>query len=290
MAIRQIHDVPAAPARPATFHKGLAGRVAIVAGSRDMCGAAVLCGWGALRGGAGLVYVCTAASAQPLVAAAEPCLMTRGLPEDAGGRIAGGSAELDRVLTDAGVLAVGPGLGRSAALDELLDRLVQTPAPLIIDADGLNSLADSRRAAARAERGGVTVLTPHPGEMNRLLAGLGEPPLAGETRDVRVAAALLVAARTRAVVVLKGHETVVADPDSYYVNSTGNPGMASGGMGDVLTGLIAALVAQGLPALAAAIRGVWQHGRAADLLARHYGPIGYIARDVADELPRVLLA
>ena len=282
-----VTRVPTLTPRPVDMHKGQAGRVSIIAGSTGMSGAAVLCGLAALRGGAGLVRVLCPAPAQPIIAAAEPSLMTRPLPADAAGHLAGPTP--DGAFDDADVLAVGPGLGRAAGVSAAVAAAWHTFAgPLVLDADGLNALAAGDAAVWGTRRGRPTILTPHPGELARIRASLGQPGDDGPGDDARVVAARGVATATGAVVVHKGHRTVVTDGPRVYINTTGNPGMATGGMGDVLTGLIAALVGQGLAPFDAACLGVHVHGAAADHLAGRRGPFGYLAREVADTLPGVL--
>lgn len=284
-------DVPRLPLRPAAMHKGQAGRVAIVAGSRGMSGAAVLAAEGALRGGAGLVRVCCPASILPVVAASEPCLMTVPLAEDRDGRIDGDPAVGQIDLQWPSALAIGPGLGQSPTLAEFSVRVVSAyRGPVVIDADGLNNLASvaGLDQALWRKRNGATVITPHPGEMARLRKGAGMRAAEGEDDAGRVAAAHEYACWAGVTVVLKGHQTVVCTPTEVFINTTGNPGMATGGMGDVLTGLIAALAGQGLSGFDAARLGVHVHGLAADHCARHIGSVGYLARDVAEGLPAAL--
>lgn len=286
-ASRQI-ELPSLPARRPTAHKGDVGRIAIVAGSRDMSGAASLTARGALRGGAGLVRVFTSASAFPIVAGAEMCVMTTPLDEDAEGRVSVSATDrLPAELQWADVVALGPGLGKSDGLTQLVLQLVTSvDRPLVLDADGLNAVAGEKEWWKR--RSAPLVLTPHPGEMARLRSAAGEVATHGSDDQARRLAAARFAGLTGAVVVLKGHRTVVCDANSSFVNTTGNPGMATGGMGDVLTGLIAALIGQGLKPFPAACLAVHCHGAAADLLADRIGPVGFLAREVADELPSVL--
>jgi len=283
-------DVPTLPPRAPNTHKGQVGRVAVIAGSRGMSGAAVLCGLGSVRGGAGLVRVFTAQSIQPVVAASEPSYLTFPLHDDADGRIDEPKPrDLLETLNLWDVLAIGPGLGRSKSLDGLTVEVYRHfRGPIVVDADALNSLSgnDPRPWSVRGER--ATVLTPHPGEMARMAACLGLPDERVQDDEHRLATAHRVAQATAATVVLKGHRTVVCTRDQAYINTTGNPGMASGGMGDVLTGLIAALLGQGLSAFDAARLGVYVHGLAADLCADQIGPIGYLAREVADMIPAAL--
>ncbi len=281
-------DVPGLPGRPPTMHKGQAGRVAIVAGSRGMSGAAVLSALGALRGGAGLVRVYCPLSIQPIVAAGEPCLMTVALPEDGEGQAARPpTAPFD--LSWANVVAIGPGLGqRGRVADLVAEVLAAFPGPVVVDADGLNTVAPRGAAVWSTRAGRATVITPHPGEMARLRTGLGLPPTTGEDDETRLRIAHEFVTQAGVTVVLKGHRTVVCTAGQAYVNATGNAGMATGGMGDVLTGLIAALLAQGLGPFDAARLGVHVHGRAADHCAREIGAVGFLARDVAEAIPRAL--
>ncbi len=284
-----IGDIPRLPPRPDTTHKAQAGRIAIVAGSRGMSGAACLSALGALRGGAGLVRVCCVQSIQPIVAASEPCLMTVALAEDAEGRIC---PEAVPLLLDslkwADVAAVGPGLGQSDGVAEVVSAvLAEFDGPLVIDADGLNTITPLPQWWSKRQRR-PTVITPHPGEMARLRSGAGLDPASEQTDQARLATAFEFAALSATVVVLKGHRTVVCTPDQSYINTTGNPGMATGGMGDVLTGLIGALLGQGLSAFDAARLAVYCHGAAANQCAQQIAPVGYLAREVADALPAAL--
>lgn len=259
---------PLLPARARDTHKGTYGHLLVVAGSRDRSGAAVLAARAALRGGAGLVTVACPAAVQDRIAIGVPEAMTTPLAS--------------RTLPDVGATAtaIGPGLGagpqRLAAIDATLDRL---EGPAVLDADALTALATSgRRAGARK------ILTPHPGEAGRLLGV--------STADVqadRVHAARRIADTHGAVCVLKGHRTIVANPDGRLAVSTaGNPGMATAGTGDVLTGVVGALLAGGLPPYEAACAAVWLHARAGDAAAARRGEGGLVAGDLIDELPGVL--
>lgn len=287
-------DIGRLPPRARDAHKGVSGRVAIVAGSRGMSGAALLCGQGALRGGAGLVRVFCPLSVQPILAAAEPCLMTRGLDEDAQGRLTDRNlAELLHELSDWDVVAIGPGLGRSFPLRRLVREIYRgLHAPLVLDADGLNAMADCERDDWRLTHPQPRVLTPHPGEMERL------PFYDRPVSLHRLQAAHATAEATGAIVVLKGHETIVTDGRRWYQNDTGNSGMAAGGTGDVLTGLLGALLAQNgnvrpappLSVFEVAATAVRAHGVAGDRCAARIGPVGYLARELADELPAALAA
>ena len=287
-----VSEFPTLPARPDTSHKGLNGRIAIVAGSRGMSGAAVLCGLGALRGGAGLVRVYTPASAQPIVAAGEPCYMTVPLAEDERGRLSpGGKGGLAAALLESAhdVLAIGPGLGVGDGVRACIcPAICEFDGPVVLDADALNNIAADSPRLDLGRRPELHVLTPHPGELARLRRGAGMPELKGDDDETRLRLAHEYACYARANVVLKGHRTVVASPRQTYINTTGNAGMATGGMGDVLTGLIAALLGQGLGAFDSARLGVYVHGLAGNLCAQRVGPVGFLARDVADMIPIAL--
>ncbi|MBL8881084.1 MAG: NAD(P)H-hydrate dehydratase [Phycisphaerales bacterium] len=269
------------------------GRVVIFAGSPGMSGAAVLCARGALRGGAGLVRVCAPSTVQSVIAAAEPCVMTCALMDSPLAELTPDVARQAFELVEwADVVAVGPGLGQSSGATELVSEIIKNSGrPLVVDADGLNALSkisDWWSQRPTADGCGSLIVTPHPGEFERLARGAGLPPLSGESDAARIAAAAAYAERADCVVVLKGHRTVVTDAKRVYVNRSGNPGMATGGMGDVLTGLIAALLGQGLAAFDAAQLGVHCHSAAADALVDAVGPIGYLASEVADAIPTAL--
>jgi len=275
----------ALPPRPADSHKGTYGRVLVLAGSVGFSGAPSLCALGALRAGAGLVTLAVSEAIYPIVAAREFEAMPHPLPADNGGVGEGAWERLAALASDADVLAVGPGLGRRLGVSALVRRLLaESTAPLVLDADALNVLAgaDDVLAGSRAEK----ILTPHPGEMARLLGSA-----TAAVQEDRLRAAREAARRFAAVVVLKGARTVVAAPDGQaYIVPVGNPAMATGGMGDVLTGAIAALVGQRMPLLAAAWAGAYLHGLAGDLVSERVGPAGILAREVADALPRARVA
>jgi NAD(P)H-hydrate epimerase len=280
-AIDVVTQLPVLAPRPVDGNKGTFGRVLVVAGSRGMSGAAILCGSGALRGGAGLVRVAVPQELLPIVAAANPCYLTAALPQDLVGRIAGHAESELLALAEANdVLAIGPGLGRSDDLAALLARLVaKTERPLVLDADGLNAFQG--RADLLRGRAHPLILTPHPGEFARLL-GTDVATVQARRQDL----AVRFAAEHGLVLLLKGHGTIVTDGRRVYHNPTGNPGMATGGTGDVLTGLIAALLGQGLEAFAAAQLGAHLHGLAGDMARDDLGEVSLIATDLLDYLPR----
>ncbi|MDR7491927.1 MAG: NAD(P)H-hydrate dehydratase [Armatimonadota bacterium] len=268
------------PARPPDAHKGTFGRVVVVAGSVGFTGAPSLCALGALRVGVGLVTLAVPEPIYPIVAAREVEAMPSPLPGNDGAVGEGAWERVRELAAGAEVIAAGPGLSRRPAVARLVRAMVtESPLPLVLDADALNVLAEDPDALARGRAS--TVVTPHPGEMSRLL-GL---PTARIQED-RLAVAREAARRLRSVVVLKGARTVVAGPDGEaYLVPTGNPGMATGGMGDVLTGVIAGLMAQGMAPLAAAWAGAYLHGLAGDLVAKRLGQAGLLTREVADALP-----
>jgi len=279
--IERVTELPALPRRPSDAHKGSFGRVLIIAGSRGMSGAACLAGLGALRGGAGLVYVAAAAGVVPIIAAVEPSYLTIPLAEDAAGRISfDAQSQIETAAGNSTAVAVGPGCGQSDDLVRLICGLfTQLDRPLVVDADALNALAKNLDVLSRAPA--ERILTPHPGEFARLT---GTDVTTIEQNREETAARF--ARDHHVILVLKGQGTVVTDGRQLAVNTTGNSGMATGGSGDVLTGLIAALLVQGLSAFAAAQLGVHLHGLAADLAADELSQPGLIASD----LPRYLAA
>jgi NAD(P)H-hydrate epimerase len=268
-------------------HKGSHGHLAIVAGGRGKTGAAVLAGRAAGRAGAGLVTVACPASLQPLVAGGLLEAMTWPLPDDGEGGLAfAGPQAYSDLLAGKTALAVGPGIGVSDERRALVRWLVErAELPVLLDADALNCLAEGPPGAwAAADR--PRVLTPHPGEMARLM-GIS----AAAVQEDRLGVARRLAAERGVVVVLKGARTIVAAPDGRAsINLSGNAGLASGGSGDALTGLVAGLLAQGYPAAEAARLGVYLHGAAADRVAARQGEIGMLASDVIAELPATMRA
>lgn len=269
------------PSRSAEAHKGDAGRVLIVAGSSGLTGAAALAAQGAIRGGAGLVTLGLPACWQPTLAAKLTEAMTLALPDDDYGRLDWDAVPAILEWTQSvQAVALGPGLSTGGEVPQIVTQLVaQIEAPLVLDADGLNALAEDPEVIH--ERGYPTIITPHAGELSRLM----RLPV-NEIQEDRLTAARSTAEALDCFVVLKGAATVIAAPDGEaWINSTGNPGMASGGMGDVLTGVIAALLAGGAEPLAAALAGVYLHGLAGDLAAEELGPRGILASDLLQRLP-----
>ncbi|HBI46563.1 MAG TPA: NAD(P)H-hydrate dehydratase [Planctomycetales bacterium] len=280
-----VREVPHLAPRDLDANKGDFGRVLIVAGSRGMSGAAVLCAAAALRGGGGLVRVAVPECILPIVAAGNPCYMTVPLPEDNDGRLSSDAGqELVESMNQSTVAAVGPGLGRGDGVSSVVRAVLEkTTLPLVIDADGLNALPPFLDLLKR--RQGPCVLTPHPGEFARLL-GCDVPNVQAHREEL----AVRFAADHGVVLVLKGRHTLVSDGRRLYVNDTGNPGMATGGTGDVLTGLTAALLGQGLEPFAAAQLAVYLHGSAGDLARDAMGETSLIAADLLESLPYAFMA
>jgi NAD(P)H-hydrate epimerase len=279
-----------APRAPGS-HKGTYGHVLVLAGSVGKTGAAVLAAAAALRGGAGLVTVATPAPALPLVVARAPAeVMTAALPASPEGGFTREAVEPALALAAArSAVVLGPGIGTDAGAAEFVQAFApRCPVPLVIDAGGVTGLAAAGPAgqAPLRERRAGTVLTPHPGEMGQLT---GQRP--GEIQRQRLETARAVAAAARAHVVLKGQRTLVADPDGRAaVNPTGNAGMATAGTGDVLSGLVGALLARGCTAWQAALAAVYVHGLGGDRAAARLGQESLTAGDLIEALPETLCA
>jgi NAD(P)H-hydrate epimerase len=281
MDVQPVCVLPKLPRRETAGHKGTYGTVQVIAGSCGMAGAAVLTGRAALRGGAGLVRVACPAAVQNVVAAEHPCYTTFGIRQHTDGSVSEGAAgEVIDLARQADAVAIGPGLGQLPGVADFVRAVVGglPQVPVVIDADGLNALAPFADAfPGRAE---PLVLTPHPGEFARLL-GVS----VAEVLEQREMLAVGFARKFGVVLLLKGANTLVTDGRRLYRNTTGNPGMATGGSGDVLTGVVAALVGQGLSAFDAAALAAWVHGRAGDLAAARLGQTALTAADLLDELP-----
>jgi NAD(P)H-hydrate epimerase len=279
-SLEKITTIPTLPARASDTHKGDVGKLLILAGSIGMTGAPALAGKAALRSGAGLVRIATAQSALPIVASLDPCYTTLPLAEDQQGRISAKAiAAVMNALQEHDVMALGPGLGISRGLTTLIVQLLnKTSVPIVLDADGINNLCQRHDWPEQMRT--QVVMTPHPGEMRRLWANVrrDSPPAD------RQQCAVTLAAQTRTVMVLKGEHTVVSDGRRVYINQTGNPGMATAGSGDVLTGIITALIGQGLALFDAAVLGVAVHGFAGDMVAERSGMISLVATDIIDML------
>jgi len=269
---------PLIPVRGLASHKGTFGHLLVLAGSVGKGGAAVLCGLGAARSGAGLVTIAAPKMLAGVVQGALPEAMIEALSFS---QHCLSDTDYEQLLAAAQgkeAVAVGPGLGTAEETGQLVRKLYrELPQPMVVDADGLNLLADELAVAPAGPR----VLTPHPGEMSRLT---GLPTL--EIQTDRRAVAADFAKKHGVYLVLKGAATVIAAPDGRLaINATGNPGMAAGGMGDVLTGLIGGLLAQGVAPWEASCLAVYVHGLAADRLVRAGYPFGFLASELAAEIP-----
>lgn len=266
------------PDRNPWGHKGNFGKLLLLCGSRGYTGAAFFAAMGALRAGAGLVFLGVPESIYGIEAVKlnEPVIFP--LP-DAGGRLSADAVpEILTRLPQMDAVLVGPGLGQSeGTLAVVRAVLEKAECPVVVDADGINVLS-AHRDLLRGRKS-PTILTPHDGEFARLGGVIGED---------RMAAAAALAEELGCVVLLKGHETCIADGIDGYINPTGNPGMAVGGSGDVLAGVITALLGAGLPPLEAAACGAWLHGAAGDRCAAELGQYGMLPTDMLSALPRLM--
>ena len=273
---------PCFRSRAPQSHKGTTGHLLVIGGSPGKTGAAVMTGRSAMRVGAGLVTIGIPKSLNTAMESQLTEVMTEPLPENTGQTL--GLSAYERIMSlleNKKGLAIGPGMGTAGPTQNLVKKLIQTsPVPIVIDADGLNALVGSLECLKGLNV--PVVMTPHPGEMARLV---GTTPL--QVQQERISEARNFATTHNVCLVLKGAKTIIARPDNtVLINPAGNPGMASGGMGDVLTGMIAGLIVQGLPVNEAVNAGVYLHGCAADFLARTMGRVGFIASDVIEILPR----
>ena len=266
-------------------HKGATGHLLVVSGSPGKTGAAAMTAMSAVRSGAGLVTVGIPKSLNSILEAQVIEAMTWPLPETVDGRL--DESAFDQImslLSDKKCLAIGPGIGQAQETKNLVQRLVQQiRVPLVMDADGINNLAGKVHILKKCKV--PIILTPHPGEMARLMKTTPR-----KVQEDRINCARNFASEYNVHLVLKGARTVIAHPDGrVFVNPTGNSGMASGGMGDVLTGVIAGLVTQGYSPEFAAHIGVYVHGAAADTLAKNFAPIGYLATEVMNAIPSQIM-
>ena len=268
------------PVRPRQAHKGNFGKVLLLCGSEGLAGAAMLAAKAALRTGSGLVYLGVPRAIYPSVASGCASAIVFPLPCDRDGKFDfSACVKLDEKLADMDAVLFGPGVGRSEGIFQLTEYLLQTcRAPLVLDADGINAVAghiDLLRGSSCP-----IVLTPHDGEFRRL----GGNPQAKD----RVREAMRVAHETGTILLLKDHRTISTDGENVYRNTTGNPGMATGGSGDVLSGIIVSLLGQRVMPLEAAAAGAWVHGAAGDIAAREIGEYGMIPEDMIERIPRLL--
>lgn len=266
------------PDRDQWAHKGDFGKILLLCGSRGYTGAAALAAMGALRSGAGLVYLGVPESIYAIEAVklTEPVVFP--LPDEDGKLSANAVEDVLDLLPKMDAVLIGPGLGQSKGTLAVLKAVLRECSwPVVVDADGINLL--SRHKYLMRGRTAPTVLTPHDGEFIRLAGSLGTD---------RPATAAALAREQGCIVVLKGHETLITDGEICYRNRTGNPGMAVGGSGDVLAGIVVSLLGQGIAPMEAAAAAVWLHGAAGDNCAQKLGQYGMLPSDMLEELPRLM--
>ena len=277
-----MSELPELSARPREAHKGDFGTCLIVGGSHGMTGAIVLAARAALRSGVGLCRVAVPLGREAVIPMAVTEATSIGLAECEGAIASRAAEPVLEAARSADAVAIGPGMSRAGEVSDFVERVLPSvPVPLVVDADALNVLGCKTELLNM--RDARTVITPHPGEAARML----ELESAADVQRDRLGVAGQLAARTGAVVVLKGAGTLVMDGERSFCNQSGNPGMATGGSGDVLTGMIVALLAQGLEPFDASVLAVVAHGRAGDHAARDGSQAGLIAGDIVDRLPVV---
>lgn len=285
----QVKKLPEFTPRKSDTHKGSYGRVLVLAGSPGMTGAAYLCSKAALRSGSGIVTLGIPESLNYIMEMKLTCVMTYPLPETKASTLSNkGRKEILNLCESHDVVALGPGLSQQPETKDLILWLIKNiDRTMVIDADGLNALADNVNVLYKIKQNAV--LTPHPGEMSRL-TGLGSVKNVQKER-LNTATQFVQSIQKelgdekKIVLVLKGDKTVVADYGKVYVNHTGNPGMATAGAGDVLTGIIVSLIGQGFDVFDASQLGVYIHGLAGDIAAEKKGELSMIASDIIDCLP-----
>ncbi|MDN3510934.1 MAG: NAD(P)H-hydrate dehydratase [Candidatus Jettenia sp. CY-1] len=282
----EIKDIPKISSRKFDTHKGDYGRVLVLAGSIGMTGAACLCSTASLRAGAGIVTLGIPESLNGIVASQLTCVMTHPLPETQVKTLSDlGRQDILDFSQRFDVIAIGPGLSQYLETKRLVLWLLQSlDLPIVLDADGINALADNPKILDQIKR--HIILTPHPGEMARLV-GVSTKEIQSRRLEI---SRMFVKGRRNVTLVLKGYRTIVMDKEQFYLNETGNPGMATAGVGDVLTGIIAALLGQQYTPFKAAQLGVYLHGLAGDLAAQEVGQISLVATDILDSLPKAFLA
>lgn len=266
------------PDRRKDAHKGDFGKIMLICGSRGYTGAAALSAMGALRSGAGLVYLCVPESIYEIEAVKLNEAIVFPFSDINGKFSANAIASIMEILPQMDAVLIGPGIGQSNGTSQLVAALLEKDTvPVILDADGINVARD--HIDILRGRTSPTVLTPHPGEFSRLT---------GKAVSDRIADAVALAKDTGAIVLLKGYETVITDGVEAYINTTGNPGMAVGGSGDMLSGMITSLIGQGIDPLKAAACGAWLHGAAGDICASEIGQYGMLPSDMLNVLPRLM--
>ncbi|HJW85189.1 MAG TPA: NAD(P)H-hydrate dehydratase [Candidatus Brocadiaceae bacterium] len=282
----EVRDIPKIQPRKTDTHKGDYGKVFVLAGSCGMTGAACLCSNAALRAGAGIVTLGIPEGLHGIVASRLTCVMTLPLPETPSKTLSElGRQNILDFSRSFDVASIGPGLSQHPETKKLVQWLLQTmDIPIVLDADGINALADSPEIIDRIKQ--PVILTPHPGEMARLVG----VPSARDVQSKRLEiAGQFVKGRNKVTLVLKGRQTIVMNEEKFFINTTGNPGMATAGAGDVLTGMIAAFLGQQYTPFEAAQLGVYLHGMAGDIAAREKGEISLIATDILDNLHSAIM-
>jgi len=266
------------PDRPLCAHKGNFGKILLLSGSRGYTGAAALCAMGALRSGSGLVYLGVPESIYEIEAVKLNEAIVFPLPDTDGKLGIQAIDVLEERLGMYDAVLIGPGLGRSDSTFAVVKYILsRCRCPVVLDADGINLISEHKDILRG--RSGITVLTPHEGEFERLI---------GRKICDRVEDAVAFSSSMNVITVLKGHDTVITDGAQIYINKTGNPGMAVGGCGDVLAGMVVSLIGQGLDSLQAAACAVWLHGAAGDICAETIGQYGMLPSDMLNVLPRLL--
>jgi len=266
------------PDRKPWSHKGDYGKILLLCGSRGFTGAAELAAKGALRSGAGLVYLAVPESIYTVMAVKMTEAIVLPVPDKDGMLCAGSLPEIHKLLPQMDAVLIGPGIGRSEGTQDVVRSVLECFAgPLILDADGINVIA--AHTDILRGRQAPTVLTPHDGEFRRL---------GGRIADDRMSSAQELAKALNCIILLKGYRTVITDGTCGYINTTGNPGIAVGGSGDLLAGIITALIGQGIDPLKAAACAAWLHGRAGDICAQEIGQYGMLPSDMLNALPRLL--
>jgi NAD(P)H-hydrate epimerase len=295
--MKVIKRMPVIKPRRADTHKGDYGKVLVIAGSCGMSGAAFLTAQSALRSGAGLVYLATALSTQPILATKLTCVITHPLSETSEGTISekaiteiasllspSNPAMAGLSLADIDALAIGPGLSRHPQTTKFVQNILPMfKCPIVIDADGLHSLSSRQGGTAIIKNNRSVILTPHSAELARLLKTTPT-----KIQFNRIECAKDASKRFNAIIVLKGNKTIVTDGENIYINKTGNPGMATAGSGDVLTGMLCTFLAQKFSPFDASQLAVYLHGLSGDLSAKKFSEHSLIATDILDFIPEAL--
>ncbi|MBI5779842.1 MAG: NAD(P)H-hydrate dehydratase [Planctomycetes bacterium] len=289
-----IKKLPVIKSRRPDTHKGDYGKVLIIAGSRGMSGAAYLSAQSAIRSGAGLVYLAIPSSQQPILATKLTCVITQALAETTEGTVSKKAiddiksllqfpspSKWELTLGDVDAVGIGPGLSRHPQTMEFVRSVLPLfTCPAVIDADGINALVNNIKIIGKMRS---AILTPHAAEMARLLKTTPT-----KIQFNRMDSAVEAAKRLKSIVILKGYKTIVTDGENIYINTTGNPGMATAGSGDVLTGMIASFVAQKLSPFEASQLAVYLHGLAGDMAAKKFTEHSLIATDIMDYIPEAI--